>query len=290
MGDFIKELNIIDFLGILFPGSAFLLLINYAQTKQIFGLEFTAADVIFILTGGYFIGSLIHELGDLLEKTIWKNPFFDPKVYAARAMKNYTSANKRDSLEEVVEANCNVSSDFDSVPSKRDFVVGLLCSIFLGLILFCSTFLPFMKEISRSIGWFFIDVFFIVNLSVSIWLAVWNSIVEEGNEIIYYFWIQKSNQMIQTKLVNKGNYSKRVVFDGFHVMMRNSLLVIVILNICQYFGNSYNIFILLMEQFIPSKIGLFVSMNAIVILMILRYVHYSYLKYKYSYEDFLELF
>ena len=110
------------------------------------------------------------------------------------------------------------------------------------------------------------------------------------NKIICYSWIQKSNQMIQTKLVNKGNYSKRVVFDGFHVMMRNSLLVIVVLNICQYFGNLHNVFILLMEQFIPSKIGLFVSMNAIVILMILRYMHYSYLKYKYSYEDFLELF
>lgn len=114
--------------------------------------------------------------------------------------------------------------------------------------------------------------------------------MKKENEITCYSWIQKSNQMIQTKLVNKGNYSKRVVFDGFHVMMRNSLLVIVVLNICQYFGNLHNVFILLMEQFIPSKIGMFLSMNVVVILMILRYIHYSYLKYKYSYEDFLELF
>ena len=289
MGDFIKELNIIDFLGILFPESAFLLLINYSQTKQIFGLEFTAADVILTLTGGYLIGSLIHELGDLLEKKIWEHPLFDPKVYAARAMKNYISV-RRDSLKEVVEANCNVLLVSNSIPNDHDFVGGLLRTIFLGLTLFCSIYFPFMEEISRSIGCLLVDIFGIVNLSVCIWLGVWNSIATCTNKTIYYSWIQKSNQMIQTKLVNKGNYSKRVVFDGFHVMMRNSLLVIVILNVFQYFGNLHNVFILLMEQFIPGKIGMLLSMNALVILMILRYIHYSYLKYKYSYEDFLELF
>ena len=189
-------------------------------------------------------------------------------------MKNYISV-RRDSLKEVVEANCNVLLVSNSIPNDHDFVGGLLRTIFLGLTLFCSIYFPFMEEISRSIGCL---------------LGVWNSIATCTNKTIYYSWIQKSNQMIQTKLVNKGNYSKRVVFDGFHVMMRNSLLVIVILNVFQYFGNLHNVFILLMEQFIPGKIGMLLSMNALVILMILRYIHYSYLKYKYSYEDFLELF
>ena len=85
MGDFIKELNIIDFLGIMLPGSSFLLLINYTELQTLTGLQFTAADTVFLLVGGYIVGSLFHEIWDILEKWLWKCSDLDPKTYAAAA-------------------------------------------------------------------------------------------------------------------------------------------------------------------------------------------------------------
>ena len=74
MGDYIKELTIIDFLGILVPGSFLLLLFSLDYlVRDIWCFYFekgAVADTVICLIAGYLIGLLRLELGDLVEKLI----------------------------------------------------------------------------------------------------------------------------------------------------------------------------------------------------------------------------
>ena len=81
MGDFIKDLNIIDFLGMLLPGAfvALCLSIQHPGAWQILetaiGCELSLSlRITVVLVVGYVIGMLLHELGDRLEKCLWLVP------------------------------------------------------------------------------------------------------------------------------------------------------------------------------------------------------------------------
>ena len=297
MGDFIKELNVIDFLGILFPGSGFLFLMVYFQTGKIMGLELTATDVVLIISGGYLIGSLIHEAGDLFEKWVWKCLYFDPKVYAAWAVRNYTSAKGKtlDSLAEERNLKIEENSEGDNETSEAGNETIQPCAFQVAVLIWIAFFLTVLPIIQLKSSfvenwneyiWY---VIFLTIISVKASEIEWKLASRFKKELDSLFWIQSANQVIQTELVNKGNYSKRVVFDGFHVMMRNFLSTIVVLNICQDVSNSDYSLLTLVNQCVKSEIGSVVLIEVIIALMIIRYFHYSYLKYKYSYEDFIEI-
>lgn len=90
MGDFIKDLNIIDFLGMLLPGAfvALCLSIQHPGAWQVlanaFGCELRVSmRIAVILVAGYVAGMLLHELGDRLEKLLWHVPILNPRLYAA---------------------------------------------------------------------------------------------------------------------------------------------------------------------------------------------------------------
>lgn len=157
MGDFIKELNIIDFLGLLLPGSFLLLMVNYTQTHKLTGLEFTAADIIFLIVGGYVVGSLLHDVWELIELAIWKViVFFDPKVHA---VKNAERVQKKARITLKKKANITLKNCVEKYFSIK---VGMGKS------------LPFK----------------------------WNT-----NDNV---WIREADPLIQTALVEKGNYRKRI--------------------------------------------------------------------------------
>lgn len=236
MGDFIKELNIIDFLGLLLPGSFLLLMVNYTQTHKLTGLEFTAADIIFLIVGGYVVGSLLHDVWELIELAIWKViVFFDPKVHA---VKNAERVQKKARITLKKKANITLKNCVEKYFSIK---VGMGKS------------LPFK----------------------------WNT-----NDNV---WIREADPLIQTALVEKGNYRKRIVFDGFHVMMRNlfcaSILTIVI-PLCV--GIPVPLYDFLSE-YIKNSLAVVIIIAAGLALMAWRSWHYAYLKYKYSYEDFMVL-
>lgn len=228
MGDFIKELNIIDFLGLLLPGSFLLLMVNYTQTHKLTGLEFTAADIIFLIVGGYVVGSLLHDVWELIELAIWKViVFFDPKVHA---VKNAERVQKKANI---TLKNC----------------VEKYFSIKVGM----GKSLPFK----------------------------WNT-----NDNV---WIREADPLIQTALVEKGNYRKRIVFDGFHVMMRNlfyTSILIIVIPPCVGIPNPLYEFL---SEYIKNSVAVYIIIGMSLVLMAWRSEHYAYLKYKYSYEDFMVL-
>ena len=244
MGDFIKELNIIDFLGLLLPGSFLLLMVNYTQTHKLTGLEFTAADIIFLIVGGYVVGSLLHDVWELIELAIWKViVFFDPKVHA---VKNAERVQKKARITLKKKARITLKK-------KANITLKNCVEKYFSIKVGMGKSLPFK----------------------------WNT-----NDNV---WIREADPLIQTALVEKGNYRKRIVFDGFHVMMRNlfcaSILTIVI-PLCV--GIPVPLYDFLSE-YIKNSLAVVIIIAAGLALMAWRSWHYAYLKYKYSYEDFMVL-
>lgn len=305
MGDFIKELNIIDFLGIMLPGSLLILLLSMDDTSMTsiytgyFGESCSEGiKITLLLIGGYLIGMLVHELGDQIEKQLWKIRCVDPKTYAAKVVgvdSIYKKLIKRDRSR--VDTIADEHSERHR--SRKDYVIGrynikLLVNKYtikalIGLFLF-----------SIIISWLLVFIYFKINLSelqrwilppiivliiVLLVMIVIDFICrDEKREKIDY--IRELNPAIQSRLVNKGNYQKRQVFDGFHVTMRNLLIVISVAEFYAYFFSDaesklYELF----QKF--SEYSLVVLV--IFALMFIRYYHYSYLKYKYSFENYLSL-
>ncbi|WP_294829714.1 hypothetical protein [uncultured Gemmiger sp.] len=252
MGDFIKELNIIDFLGLLLPGSFLLLMVNYTQTHKLTGLEFTAADIIFLIVGGYVVGSLLHDVWELIELAIWKViVFFDPKVHA---VKNAERVQKKARITLKKKASITLKKKARITLKKKVNITLKNCvekyfSIKVGM----GKSLPFK----------------------------WNT-----NDNV---WIREADPLIQTALVEKGNYRKRIVFDGFHVMMRNLLCTSILIKVithCVGIPNPLNEFL---REYINNPDAVCVIITVSGFLMAWRSWHYAYLKYKYSYEDFMVL-
>ena len=102
-------------------------------------------------------------------------------------------------------------------------------------------------------------------------------------------WIYEADPLIQTALVEKGNYRKRIVFDGFHVMMRNLFYVsILTIVIPPCVGIPIPLYEFLSE-YIKNSVAVIIIIAVGLLLMAGRSWHYAYLKYKYSYEDFMVL-
>mgnify|MGYP004512767601 CR=1 FL=1 len=244
MGDFIKELNIIDFLGLLLPGSFLLLMVNYTQTHKLTGLEFTAADIIFLIVGGYVVGSLLHDVWELIELAIWKViVFFDPKVHA---VKNAERVQKKARITLKKKARITLKK-------KANITLKNCVEKYFSIKVGMGKSLPFK----------------------------WNT-----NDNV---WIREADPLIQTALVEKGNYRKRIVFDGFHVMMRNlfyTSILIIVIPPCVGIPNPLYEFL---SEYIKNSVAVYIIIGMSLVLMAWRSEHYAYLKYKYSYEDFMVL-
>ena len=256
MGDFIKELNIIDFLGLLLPGSFLLLMVNYTQTHKLTGLEFTAADIIFLIVGGYVVGSLLHDIWESIELIIWKNFLpTNPQICAARDVDaevrmnndNLKNAVKKILKNDNITPNKNSDNKTGNDSQRTDAQQGT-----------CGAQSPGKQQKTR-------------------W---WDD----------YHWIWQENPMIQTKLVEKGNYRKRIVFDGFHVMMRNLLYTNILITVITLFLGVPNPLCEFLREYIKNPYIIWPIIIAGWILMWRRSRHYAYLKYKYSYEDFMILY
>lgn len=286
MENFIKELTIIDFLGILVPGSLVLLL--FSQDYPIrniwcgfFGSS-SAADTIIFLVAGYLTGMLIHELGDLLEKIIWACPYLNPRYHAA---KNVYFAQKN--IYNVISPS-HVTNTHEMHLENQDRTIALqfiISNIAVCVILISVFFFPFLLKYSCSKD---VLLVLLILLTLPVMFIKEMLVRSKSNQLSAVLKYVKQNPAIQVKIFGKASAAKRQIFDGFYCIMRNLLLVIGSANIyalcftdsphfSQQVKNFYDNNSLLAIYFIAS------------ILMLIRCCHYAYLKYKYSYEDYLYL-
>lgn len=152
MSDYIKDLNIVDFLGIIVPGSILVLLLAGDNADMLLlWTSYFGADAsplvrsIFLAISGYIAGMILHEIGDLAEKGAWCFPRLDPKAYAINAVgvDDLNEAARTAGLNEKVSAEqrCVFSS----------FTRGVL-GCFLAVLILASCTVGFSKAMSAAVN------------------------------------------------------------------------------------------------------------------------------------------
>ena len=281
MGDYIKELTTIDFLGILVPGSFLLLLFSLDYPVwdiwRFYFEEGSVADTVIFLIAGYLIGMLLHELGDLFEKLIWVCPWFNPRYHAAKTVFVATGVTlpfqfpARDIPASKSKTQFAHISRQYVLPGIGSFV--LLASLFIFPLLFQS------GNIELICAYFLIGA--VALLPILCGIKAKQSIDHE--KAMEYV---AQNAYIQTVIYGKASAAKRQMFDGFYCMMRNLLLVMGISNTYAFFCTESPHFSQVVANIYGNPILLSLYFS-IVLLALLRCCHYAYLKYKYAYEDYL---
>lgn len=307
MGNFIKELTIIDFLGILVPGGLVLLLFNPDfSIRKIWCSYFnpgSVADSVIFLVAGYLIGMLLHETGDLFEKLIRKCPLFDPCYYAAKKVtlpseSSYVLVTSTYFLNAEINLQSTTSSKMgnaviDSTSQDKSSCLKtirqfIFSSIGVYIILSSVFFFPLLLKSESNIKNVLFALFslLMILLITVVGIRISKPLNKLQNSEAMKFASQ--NSVIQTKIFGKASAAKRQIFDGFYYIMRNLLLVMGVTNTyALFFTNS---------QYLAQKVSNFYKNDnrtllycIIGIVMLIRCCHYAYLKYKYSYEDYLYL-
>lgn len=290
MGNFIKELTIIDFLGILVPGSFLLLLFNQDyHIRDIWCGYFgngSAADTVIFLVVGYLVGMLIHELGDLLEKLIWASPWLNPRYYAAKKVYSSTENN---AYEPIAPYNMpqipKTPPEKSKVYANKVFWQFLLSCAGVSAILMLVFFFPVLLRSDNDVV--VVAIYTVLGFALLPIVAIALHVTkngERGTEIEFV----KKNAAIQVRIFGKVSASKRQIFDGFYCIMRNLLLAVGI-------ANTYALFLAGSSNFSQKAMAFYRNTSLLILyyivctLMVIRCCHYAYLKYKYAYEDYLYL-
>lgn len=297
MKDFFKELNIIDILGIGVPGCLLVLLLGGDRTAEILWMDqfqnYPLAFGIVLIVAGSLAGMLIQELGDLIEKGLWRIRCLDPKTYAAFVVNT-------DSLDIKTLEKQKYSNSTETAHSW----IRWICVVAAALVILCaSVLLPFAMWKSAVVSTANAQV------GAGAWLGLMPLLAggaavyllrlrlpekdsEEEKEILA---IRNANPYIQTLLVGHGNTSKRTLYDGWRFVMRNLVLVLAITNLISLW-KPLDLYRRVAEMMVGSDgsmtMNLFFLMlffSGTIMLMLVRYYHYAYLRYKYSLEDYIQL-
>lgn len=280
MGDFIKELNVIDFLGMLLPGAFLLLLLSGdLNAWGLLGAYWGEADgpstairITLLLVGGYVAGSLLHEAGDLLERMLWRHRAFDPRTYAA-----------------CFTGLWNAREDGAEQPAaqKAGSWLNILWGALPGFTVFYGLLGP--KPIAAGLGGWMLPALFaagslLCGLIVSMLLGA-GFFTDKELSLARLDEIRRSDARYLAYPAQE-NYviRKRMLFDGFRAMCRNLFLALVILRIfAQCSDGKLAEALAAIQGNRLYEAGLFAAQ----VTLLARYWRFSYLKYKYAYEDSL---
>lgn len=297
MSDFFKELNIIDILGICLPGCLLVLLLGGDQTAQLLWAaqfqDHPLAFGIMLIAVGSIAGMLIQELGDMVEKGLWLIPWLDPKRYAACAV----------NISRIDQAEMD-NHKYPLPTGRTADVLKWLCGIVSLLVVICASFLfpvSMWKAAcqSNSTAWFgwaaCLGLLPLIATAIAArrYTGAYSGKPDDEKRKIDA--IRLANPYIQTRLTGHGNTSKRTLFDGWRFAMRNLLWVWAIANLvnlwkpldlyCRIAGS------MMAEggDMTGNLFRLTLMASIAISLMLVRYYHYAFLRYKYSLEDYMEL-
>lgn len=293
MGDIVKEFNMIDFLGMLLPGSLLMLLFGeefgvWHMLKDFFGDENCIGTItVVVIIGGYAIGMLLHEIGDLLEKILWINPLANPRSYAAISTRLYVQYEK-------YENRCKEIKRFQGKKNRVISIISAIPGTSLIIWLMCLAF-PNYKMLLISLGIVaivssIITPYIVQLLIKTLGIEMTESAYKDSPECILQAICNDDSFLMYTAASNKANKSdiksnisrKLNLFDGFRTMARNIFVAFCILQL--YSNHSNGIISSLIGNIHNSQTYLHL-LYLILLVLLLRYWHFSYLKYKYCYEE-----
>ena len=290
MGDFIKDLNIIDFLGMLLPGAfvALCLSIQHPGAWQILetaiGCELSLSlRITVVLVVGYVIGMLLHELGDRMEKCLWLVPVLNPRLYAARTTKLWKR--EAENVDRTIQWDETSSHTFrKSVKSvwkewKMCVFSPLVVAAVITVLLVAAHMLPLewgaILGIALAVVLYVTDVYMLRDRfptdsgDEGYTIKAMRRVLEGDAE--YYSHAKQ----------DKESQRKRNLFDGFRSSARNLFLAFIFLHAYTSAGEG-ELGSLIQTQM--AKLPVRCVVYGAMLLMLIRYWHYSYLKFKYCYE------
>ncbi len=336
MTDIIKEFNMIDLLGILLPGAVVTALLGiefsfWDWLAGVLGLESLGAGIIsaVLIIVGFVIGTLLHELGDVLEDLLWSTNLLNPKLYAAIAS-NYAEGKLEGAHSDTPgtfrllywQMQIWLAERRSRVPVRRnhtnlrqwwnDFYAGFLNglqALWKGLVeqrgytfrsalvvygVLGSTLCVLFGRgwilalfLTAVLGWLnreqrIYNNVVCARLSTDVETAdrVLTGLLESDSFLSYDTMADWTDNSAHLDAVMR----KRDLFEGFKAMSRNLLLTVLGLGI--YGAYTQNVLGKLRHTLLGSPAGKAVGLLALTMFAV-RYYHYSYLKYKYSYEDLL---
>jgi hypothetical protein len=244
-----------------------------------------------LLVAGSLAGMLIQELGDLIEKGLWLIPWLDPKFYAANAVNSTDLAKVKEKVEKHTCAE----------PGKgKRLLAQFFSAVAALLVVGCAVaLLPVAIWTAAAAAddavWFEPKAMWgLWPLGIMLLAALLlRPKVDFKDDAIKT--VRDANPYLQTCLVGHGNTSKRTLFDGWRFVMRNLILVLSVTNLVSLWKpvDLYH----RVAHMLVGKGGdmtghlfwLIVATACVVSLMLVRYYHYAYLRYKYSLENYIHM-
>lgn len=295
MSDFFKELNIIDILGIGVPGCLLVLLLGGDQTAALLWADQFQGNVLafaaLLLVAGSLAGMLVQELGDLIEKGLWLIPWLDPKFYAAKAV-NSTDLTKV--KEKVEKHTCAEPGKWERLLAQSFSAVAALLVVGCAVALLPVAIWTAAAAADDTVWFDPVAMWGLWPLGVMLLTALLLRPKVDFTDAAIKT-VRDANPYIQTCLVGHGNTSKRTLFDGWRFVMRNLILVLSVTNLVSLWEpvDLYHRVAHMMVGKGGDMTGhlfwLIVAAACVVGLMLVRYYHYAYLRYKYSLENYIRM-
>lgn len=295
MSDFFKELNIIDILGIGVPGCLLVLLLGGDQTAALlWSSQFqnnALAFAIMLITAGSLAGMLVQELGDLIEKGLWLIPWLDPKVYAANAV-NSTDLTKV--KEKVEKHTCAEPGKWERLLAQSFSAVAALLVVGCAVALLPVAIWTAAAAVDDTVWFDPVAMWGLWPLGVMLLTALLLRPKVDFTDAAIKT-VRDANPYLQTCLVGHGNTSKRTLFDGWRFVMRNLILVLSVTNLVSLwkpvdlYHRVAHILVGKGGDMTGHLFWLIVAAACVVGLMLVRYYHYAYLRYKYSLENYIRM-
>lgn len=299
MKDFIKDFTAIDILGIMPAGVILILLLSpdiafSSWLDDYFSTPVSEAIlIVFLITAGYILGLLIHDVGDIIESFLFGVWYFSPLYYAARVTGiKKSNEDGKESGEKSGHNSCNNGDNFVT-KFKLAFWGRVLLSNFalFGLLYFLllpttagHQSLPVILELVFSVGFSVAPVvIFCILKKDSLPPDAKNACVIARTYTLfdYFIWLRKLSSSILSERGGASNEKKLLLFDGFHILARNLIIALALYNLyAMSTGWKTAAF-----NSCSGNVRMLAAYFALIFLLAYRSFRYSYLKYKYLFEE-----
>ena len=293
MKDMVKEFGMVDLLGMIFPGSVLMVLIcaecgAWPMIEQFVGSgAMGVVKTAVILFGGYALGMLLHDIGDMAERMLWQIPVFNPKVSVLLANGDAALFFPSPDLPEGGCARPEGSGRFQMIVGVSP-AYALMSSLGLAFLFYIEWSLRIRMES------FFLTLGSITAIIIILTLAgrlFWEDKHKDAGLLPYQKIVGVTERVFSQKQTEykfriagkaDGGASKIHLFDGFRAMARNLLVGVFIAYIWAHFSSGifYQMF-----SSVFSSVFAAVCFYFVLLLLAIRSWRYSFLQYKYIYED-----
>lgn len=284
MSSFFKNFSLLDTLSILLPGTCAVLIFGYDIPWALLWEGYfdnppsESIKLTLLIALGYFVGIIVHEMSNLLEKLLWRCSALNPRWHAYFSVQGHE-------FNACIKPFVN-QSDRASFTPYVDKVLSICGWTLGGVILFLSAtlLLPNTPFYFLLLGCVIITLPLTHLLVFKIISAICKVAPQINASEIHYI-----DRRIQTELsAHTQNENKRLLFDSFHCLMRNLIMLLAVVNLyLRLCGPSSMLYTTVYNIHYSSR-G-YALYSILFLLIIICYFRYSYLKYKYSFEDYCQI-